>query len=95
LDEQLKRREAEKKRKEDEAARKKKEQFDALPENKQHASTAKDAGNEAYKNGDFKKALELYTKASEHDPTDAVFLNNMAAAHIGLKVRLGVVDFCF
>ncbi len=90
MDEQLKRKEEQKRKADEEAARKKREAFESLPEHRQKAVKAKEAGNEAYKAGDFTKALELYTQASQHDPTDAVLLNNIAAAHIGLKVSARV-----
>lgn len=94
LDEQLKRREATKKREEEEAARKKQAEFDALPENKRLALRSKEEGNTAYKANDFTTALQHYNKSHEHDPTDVVVINNMAAVHIALKEYAKAVELC-
>ncbi|KAH9508832.1 RNA polymerase II-associated protein 3 [Bulinus truncatus] len=40
------------------------------------ATAEKEKGNEYYKNGDLKKALEAYTRGLQFDPTDKVLLSN-------------------
>lgn len=58
----------------------------------------KQAGNEAYKQHDFAKAVELYTRALElypkNDEAKAIFQCNRAAANLQLKEYQAVVDDC-
>eukprot|EP00667_Euglena_gracilis_P012183 EG_transcript_12490 len=48
------------------------------------AAEAKLRGNEAFKAGDYKTAIRLYTMAIKFVPTDAVFHSNRAACHLAL-----------
>ena len=41
----------------------------------------KEQGNQAFKEKDFPKAIELYTQASAENPTDHTILGNRAAAY--------------
>jgi len=45
-------------------------------------SSYKEKGNKNYMSGDYKQAIENYTKAIELDPSQAVFYSNRAAAYI-------------
>jgi serine/threonine-protein phosphatase 5 len=45
---------------------------------KEEAIAFKNQGNEAIKAHDWQKAIELYTKAIELDPTQALFYSNRA-----------------
>lgn len=46
------------------------------------ALAAKDQGNEFYKKKEYVKALEMYTKAHELHPTNAIYLGNRSAVYI-------------
>jgi len=52
---------------------------------KQQAVQEKELGNNAYKLRQFDKALEHYKKASELDPMEMTFLNNIAAVYFEQK----------
>ena len=52
-----------------------------LPEHER----VKNEGNEQYKKKNFEKALELYNKAIQLEPTEVLYYNNKAAAYIELK----------
>ncbi|KAG8808226.1 hypothetical protein FRC17_004050, partial [Serendipita sp. 399] len=45
----------------------------------------KDAGNTEFKKGNYKKALELYSKACKLAPNNAVLWANSAACSLNLK----------
>lgn len=45
---------------------------------------AKERGNEAFKAGDFPKAIAEYSEAIKRDPVNAVYYANRAAAKIKL-----------
>lgn len=94
LDEKLRRREEAKKKEQEAEEKKKKAAFEALPKNKQDALLAKDAGNAFYKASKFQEALEKYDEAIKHDPTDALLLNNKAAALMGLKDYAKAAEVC-
>ncbi|XP_065173629.1 stress-induced-phosphoprotein 1 [Atheta coriaria] len=72
----------------------KKEPEPDLPENKREAKAAKEKGNEFYKKKDFEKAIEFYTKAIEHDPTDITFFNNLAAVYFEMKQFDKCIEQC-
>ncbi|XP_030762728.1 stress-induced-phosphoprotein 1 [Sitophilus oryzae] len=63
----------------------KKEPEPDLPENKKAAKAEKELGNACYKKKDFSGAIEHYTKAIEHDPTDITYYNNLAAVYFEQK----------
>ena len=46
------------------------------------AEAEKDAGNAAFKAGDWAKAIECYGRALAHDPQLLPALNNRAMAHL-------------
>ncbi|XP_056648899.1 stress-induced-phosphoprotein 1 [Diorhabda sublineata] len=56
-----------------------------LPENKKLALAEKEQGNSFYKKKDFENAINHYSKAIEHDPTDITFYNNLAAVYFEQK----------
>lgn len=72
----------------------KKETEPELPENKLLAKKEKEMGNEAYKKKDFQNAIEHYTKAIEHDPTDITFYNNLAAVFFEQKEYEKCISEC-
>lgn len=72
----------------------KKEPEPELPESKKLAKKEKEAGNEAYKKKDFSKAIDHYTKAIEHDPTDITFYNNLAAVYFEQKEYMKCIEEC-
>jgi stress-induced-phosphoprotein 1 len=47
-------------------------------------STFKDQGNEAFKQKDFNKAIELYTQALAEVPNEHTILGNRSAAYHNL-----------
>lgn len=49
-----------------------------MSSSKEEAVAFKNQGNEAIKAHDWQKAIELYTKAIELDPTQALFYSNRA-----------------
>mmetsp|Transcript_70392 Transcript_70392/g.124746 ORF Transcript_70392/g.124746 Transcript_70392/m.124746 type:complete len:175 (+) Transcript_70392:3-527(+) len=56
-----------------------------LTENsRERALEAKDAGNKAFQEKSYAKALKFYSEAIEHDPTDAVFFSNRSGAYASL-----------
>ena len=59
-------------------------------QNKKEAVKFKDSGNEFYKKREYGKAIELYTKAIELDPSQVTFFGNRSAA----KQMAGKVDDC-
>lgn len=65
-----------------------------LPENKKLARSEKEEGNAAYKKKDFNVALEHYSKAIEHDPTDISFYTNIAAVYFEQKEYRKCVEQC-
>lgn len=61
------------------------------------ADELKEKGNEAFKNGDYEKAIALYTKAiklSSEDGDNAVYFKNRAAAHLKRGGYQQAVDDC-
>lgn len=44
----------------------------------------KDRGNTAYQNGDYNKAIDLYTEGIENETTNAVLFSNRSAAYLNL-----------
>ena len=85
----------------EEEKRKKEEAEAALPpdekeklEKKKAAEAQKNLGNTAYKNKDFAKAIELYNKAIEHDPTELTYYTNKAAVFFEMKEYGKCIDEC-
>lgn len=62
-----------------------KKEEDNLPPEKREALKEKQLGNEAYKKKSFEEALEHYNKAVELDPTEIVYLLNIAAVYFEQK----------
>ena len=58
---------------------------DDLPPEKREALKEKQLGNEAYKKRSFEEALEHYNKAVELDPTEIIYLLNIAAVYFEQK----------
>ena len=55
---------------------------DELPEYKILANSFKDEANEWFQKGDMTKAIDLYTRAIDMDPDDAVYYSNRSAAYM-------------
>ncbi|KAI9796653.1 MAG: hypothetical protein M1825_006526 [Sarcosagium campestre] len=53
----------------------------ASPQRKQEAESLKGQGNSAMAKKDYPAAIELYTKAIDIDPANAIYLSNRAAAY--------------
>lgn len=62
-----------------------KKEEDNLPPEKKEALNEKQLGNEAYKKKNFEKALQHYNKAVELDPTEIIYLLNIAAVYFEQK----------
>ncbi|XP_077274924.1 stress-induced phosphoprotein 1 [Temnothorax americanus] len=62
-----------------------KKEEDNLPPEKRKALEEKKLGNEAYKKKSFEEALQHYDKAVELDPTEIVYLLNIAAVYFEQK----------
>lgn len=62
-----------------------KKEEDDLPAEKREALNEKKIGNEAYKKKNFEEALQHYNKAAELDPTEIVYLLNIAAVYFEQK----------
>jgi len=58
--------------------------FSGKQNKKKQAQDAKTKGNEFYGKGQFKQALEHYTKAIKLDPTDPAFYSNRAVTYLKL-----------
>lgn len=58
---------------------------DNLPSEKKEALNEKQLGNEAYKKKNFEEALQHYNKAVELDPTEIIYLLNIAAVYFEQK----------
>ena len=58
------------------------------------AAKERELGNAAYTKKDFETALTHYQIAADLEPTNMVYLNNMAAAYFGLKKFSECVDTC-
>lgn len=58
---------------------------DDLPPEKREALKEKQLGNEAYKKRSFEEALEHYNKAVELDPTEIIYILNIAAVYFEQK----------
>jgi DnaJ family protein C protein 7 len=50
----------------------------------ERALQAKERGNDLFRRGDYKLALDQYNEAVEANPSSAMYLNNRAAAHLQL-----------
>ncbi|KAK2575716.1 hypothetical protein KPH14_012105 [Odynerus spinipes] len=62
-----------------------KKEEDNLPAEKRDALNEKKLGNEAYKKKNFEEALQHYNRAVELDPTEIVYLLNIAAVYFEQK----------
>lgn len=62
-----------------------KKEEDNLPPEKKEALNEKQLGNEAYKKKNFEEALQHYNKAVELDPTEIIYLLNIAAVYFEQK----------
>ena len=52
---------------------------------KLQAQKIKQQANECFANGQFEKAIDLYSDAINLDPTDAVFYSNRSFAHLRME----------
>ena len=68
-----------------EAPKPQKKPEDDLPPEKREALKEKQLGNDAYKKRSFEEALEHYNKAVELDPTEIIYLLNIAAVYFEQK----------
>lgn len=67
--------------------------------NKEKSDAIKQNGNDVFKNGDYEKAIELYTEAIELCPKRytnerSILFNNRAAAHKHLDAKNVAIDDC-
>ncbi|XP_012152804.1 stress-induced phosphoprotein 1 [Megachile rotundata] len=62
-----------------------KKEEDNLPPEKKEALNEKQLGNDAYKKKNFEEALQHYNKAVELDPTEIIYLLNIAAVYFEQK----------
>ncbi len=58
----------------------------------EEALSIKLQGNSAYSNGNFSKAEEIYSKAIETDPRNAVFFRNRSFARVKQEKWLGALE---
>ncbi len=58
------------------------------------AEEAREAGNEAFKKGDYPGALKLYDEGVRRDPTSAKIYSNRAFAYIKLMRFNEALDDC-
>ncbi|XP_044755662.1 stress-induced-phosphoprotein 1 [Coccinella septempunctata] len=65
-----------------------------LPEHKRLAKEEKEKGNDYYKKKQFDEAIQHYSKAIEHDPTDITFYNNLAAVYFEQKEYEKCIEEC-
>ena len=59
-----------------------------------HAENQKKLGNEAYKKRDFEMAMKHYLKATEFNPDEITFFNNIAAVKLEQKKYKESLEFC-
>ena len=59
-----------------------------------HADNEKKLGNEAYKKRDFTSAMKHYLKATELNPQEITFLNNIAAVKLEQEKYKECLEFC-
>jgi len=88
-----KRREEEQRKKEEEKRRKAEEEAKLSPIQRE-ALQLKQQGNAYYDKKDFAKALELYQQAHEKDPTNIVYLNNIAAVYMSQQNYDKCIETC-
>lgn len=60
----------------------------------EEAEAFKANGNKFYKNKEYKKAIDEYTKAVEAQPSSSTYLSNRAAAYIGAGLYAKALDDC-
>ncbi|XP_063220035.1 small glutamine-rich tetratricopeptide repeat-containing protein alpha-like isoform X2 [Bacillus rossius redtenbacheri] len=68
--------------------------FQADPLQKSAAEKLKEDGNSSMKQGDYIKALDLYTKAIQVDNSNAVYYCNRAAAYMKLEDHHSAISDC-
>ena len=71
-----------------------KKEEDNLPPEKKEALNEKQLGNEAYKKKNFEEALQHYNKAVELDPTEIIYLLNIAAVYFEQKEYDKCIEQC-
>jgi len=64
---------------------------DPICEEKEEAKRAKAAGNDFYKKKDFENAIKNYKKAVELDPSEMIYVNNLATCYFEMA-KSGKVD---
>ncbi|XP_063711922.1 small glutamine-rich tetratricopeptide repeat-containing protein beta-like [Symsagittifera roscoffensis] len=64
------------------------------PEDKAEAEKLKNEGNELMKVESYSEAVAKYTSAIEHDPRNAVYYSNRAAAHSKMGNHSQAIDDC-
>lgn len=67
--------------------------------NKVKSDAIKQTGNDVFKNGDYERAIELYTEAIElcakrYTNERSILFNNRAAAHKHLDAKSAAIDDC-
>lgn len=67
---------------------------DNLPPEKREALNEKQLGNEAYKKKSFEEALEHYNRAIELEPTEIIYLLNVAAVYFEQKEYNKCISQC-
>jgi len=93
-EERDRRRREEKHRKEIEDKRRKFEEEAKLTPTQREALHLKTEGNSYYEKKEFNRALELYQQAHQKDPTNIVYLNNIAAVYMALQDYHKCIEIC-
>jgi len=93
-EERDRKRREEKQRKENDEKRKKAEEEAKMSPEQREALRLKQEGNGFYEKKNFAKAIESYQKAHEKDPTNIVYLNNIAAVHMAEQNYDKCIETC-
>jgi len=81
--------------KKDEEERKRKEEEDSkLTDEQKQARKLKEEGNALYSQKKFAEALAIYQKASDLDPTNPIYFNNIAAVYLEQKEYEKCITTC-
>jgi len=59
-----------------------------------HANQLKEQGNALFKQGEYERAVNLYSQAIQQTPSNPLLYTNRANARIKLKLWESVIDDC-